>query len=211
MNEPHDAWHAVLFDMDGVLIDSFDAWIEVLRECRLRRRLAPLAVEEVRAQWGQGIARDCETWFPGETPAVLAREYDVAFQRHVTRVRPVAGASECVATLRERGMRLAVVTNSPQAMTRAVLRAVGIDRQFDALATGDEVVRGKPDPALVELALARLDVDATQAVMIGDTHLDVAAARAAGVHVIGLGIDGDQRIEQMSDLISRLNLPPLRG
>jgi phosphoglycolate phosphatase-like HAD superfamily hydrolase len=74
---------AVLFDMDGVLVDTFDAWVAVLDECRTRRGMTPLGPGPVRACWGQGLLADCETLFPGESPEVLAREYDEGFARHL--------------------------------------------------------------------------------------------------------------------------------
>jgi len=195
---------AVLFDLDGVIADSFDVWVAVLAECRARRNLPPLSVLEVQRSWGQGIVADCETFFPSASPAVLAREYDDAFERRVEQVRAVPGSAELIQRLHEQGATLAVVTNSPVRMARAVLEALGVESRFDAVCGGDEVELGKPDPELVSLALRRLGSSPKAAVMIGDTALDVRAARAAGVRAVGLGVDGDLRVEHLSELIELL-------
>ncbi len=198
---------AVLFDMDGVLVDTFEAWVTVLDECRERRGMPPLGPEPVRACWGQGLKADCETLFPGESPAILAREYDQGFERHVGKVRAEPGVRETVRALRAAGVGTAVVTNSPAALARRILRLLDLEAGFDAVAGGDEVPRGKPDPDLVTLALDRLRCPPRLAVLVGDTDLDVAASRAASVPVVGYRLDGaDARIDSLADLLSLLGL-----
>jgi HAD superfamily hydrolase (TIGR01509 family) len=198
---------AVLFDMDGVLVDTFDAWVAVIDESRSRRALAPLGPGGVRACWGQGLLADCQTIFPGEDPARLAAEYDAGFLKHLARVRPEPGAIDAVRTLRAAGCRTAVVTNSPVALAERIVRLIDLEGGFDAIAGGDEVPKGKPDPDLVLLALGRLDAEASRAVLVGDTRLDLEAGRAAGVAVVGYRLDGaDARIEHLHELGPRLGV-----
>jgi HAD superfamily hydrolase (TIGR01509 family) len=197
-------WNAVLFDLDGVLIDSYDAWVEVLAQCRRGRGLPLLSGEEFQAGWGQGIAADCERWFPGESPAVLALEYDRLFRDQLRQVRRVEGIGPLLEVVGARGWRRAVVTNSPRGVAELVLAATDLLSCFDTLATGDEVLHGKPDPALVRLALRRLDAEPHEVVMLGDTQRDVEAARAAGVFVVGLNTPGDASIRQLSQFTARL-------
>jgi phosphoglycolate phosphatase len=198
---------AVLFDLDGVLVDTFDAWVAVLDGCRVRRGLAALGPAPIRATWGQGLQADCRTFFPGEDPGVLAREYDEGFLANLTLVRPMPGVRETVAALKATGIAIALVTNSPVALARRILAGLGVLSSFDVVAGGDEVPRGKPDPALVHLALSRLDLGAAEAVLVGDTGFDVGAGTAAGVAVIGLGIDADRRIERLAELPPLLGIP----
>lgn len=192
--------------MDGVLIESFDAWVAVLDECRVRRGLAPLGEQGVRATWGQGIAEDCRTLFPGTGVEDLSREYDEGFSRHLGRVRAIPGALELVEAARARCVPLSVVTNSPVAMARRVLEQVGLGDPLPLVTGGDEVERGKPDPAIVRLALVRLERPAKGSVLVGDTSLDVAAARAAGVFALGYRCDADARVESLGEAQSLLGL-----
>jgi len=196
---------AVLFDMDGVLVDTFAAWVGVLDACRMRRGLSPLGPGPVRSAWGQGILADCETFFPGADPQELAGEYGREFSLHIDRVLPEPGAAEAVGALRAGGIPLALVTNSPAALARRILLQVGLSEAFPVVAGGDEVLRSKPDPDLLHLALARLGLSAGGAVMVGDTVLDVQAAGAAGIPVIGYRVRGDVRVDHLADI------PPLLG
>jgi phosphoglycolate phosphatase len=198
---------AVLFDLDGVLADSFEAWVAVLDACRTRRGLPLLGPGPIRASWGQGIAADVRTFFPGETVAQLAREYDAGFLEHIARVRPIEDAPATVGSIAAAGLAVAVVTNSPVALTRRVLDQLGIRDLVGTIAGGDEVPRGKPDPALVLLALERLGLGPDDAVFVGDTELDVAAGRAARIPVIGYRIQGDERVDRLPELLPLLGLP----
>ena len=192
---------AVLFDMDGVLVDSFEAWVQVVEACRARRGLPPLGIETIRESWGQGIQADCETFFVGSEPAALAREYNAEFPRHLGRIRQMDGALDAVRIVRAAGLRTAVVTNTPAELARRILNTAGFDGLFDAFAGGDEVPRGKPDPALLRLAAQRLGTAPSRTVLVGDTPIDIGAARAAGVKSIGYRLDGgDTRIERLAEL-----------
>ena len=125
----------------------------------------------MRAVWGQGLTADCETLFPGEQPARLAREYDDAFAERVELVRLMDGAGELVAALRGAGIPLALVTNSPVGLARRILDQLQLIDAFRVIAGGDEVARGKPAPDLVLLALRRLGVDGAHSILVGDTSL----------------------------------------
>jgi HAD superfamily hydrolase (TIGR01509 family) len=200
-------WNAVLFDMDGVLIETFDAWCAVMEGCRSSRGLPPLGREAIRRTWGQGILVDCRSFFPSTSPRELAREYARGFREHADKVRVEPGAAAALDALAARDLPRAVVTNSPRRLTEEVLRAVGLWERFDAAATGDEVRHGKPDPEIISLALERLGVaPGDGVVMIGDTGNDAEAARRARIPFVGYRIPGDATIERLEQLQEALGL-----
>lgn len=201
---PRGRVSAVLFDLDGVLVETFDAWMEVVEACRERRGDPRLGREAILRAWGQGLDADCRDFFPGLTPDELARLYEEEFALHLDRVRPIPGAPELLDALRKAGVRRAVVTNSPVALAHGILRSARLADAIEHVVGGDEVPAGKPDPAMLRRALAHLGVPAEAAVMIGDTTNDIEAAHAAGVFSIGYRLGGDARIER---LIEALALP----
>lgn len=199
---------AVLFDMDGVLIETFDAWCAVMEGCRTARGLPPLGRQAIRDTWGQGVLADCRAFFPGTEPAELAADYARGFRQHVDKVRTEPGVERILKRLRERLVPLAVVTNSPRQLTDDILGALGLRDRFDTLATGDEVREGKPHPEMLHLALERLGTGAgpSSAVMIGDTENDARAARAACIPFVGYRISGDASIDHLEQLEVLLGL-----
>jgi AHBA synthesis associated protein len=172
---------AVVFDLDGVLIDS----IEVMREA-----FQAAYAEAV----GPGRA-PFEAYLPHlgrhmpDTLRIMglpAAMYDsfVRFSRQlVHRVQPCPGARELLDELRAAGVRLAVATGKTRDRADHVLDAVGMLDALDAVCGSDEVANGKPAPDLVELALDRIGMAPDQSIMVGDSVLDLQAGRAAGTRV----------------------------
>jgi len=182
--------------------------MEVVEACRERRGHPRLGREAILRAWGQGLDADVRTFFPGLTPSELAREYEAEFGRHLDRVQPIAGAAALLSTLRKAGVCRAVVTNSPARLAHDLLRAAGLAEFVESVTGGDEVPAGKPNPAMLRLALDRLDVAAERAVMIGDTANDIEAAAAAGVFSIGYRFQGDARVQRLVDVLALVTERP---
>jgi HAD superfamily hydrolase (TIGR01509 family) len=200
----------VLFDLDGVLVDSFGAWHAVLDQALHERGRPPIPLDVMRAGWGQGIQADAERYFPGETIAELAATYDRLFRSHLGRVVLMSEAQATVAGLAGRGVRLALVTNTPREIAARILDLTGLAPHFAAIAAGDEVARPKPHPELVGLAARRIGLGLERCVFVGDTAVDLEAGRRAGCFTIGYRIPGDARIERLGALVTLLDgrLPP---
>ncbi|WP_257450816.1 HAD family hydrolase [Archangium lipolyticum] len=192
---------AVLFDMDGVLVRSEEAWLRVLEDAGRRFRGSPVTREEFAPTFGQGTDEDVRVFGLRCTPAELDAFYVEHLPRYAGEVWVNPDARELLETLAARGLRRAVVTNSVSPLARALLGAANLLDFFDVLACSDLVVNAKPAPDLVLYALGRLGVEPGAALMVGDSRFDRGAAGAAGVRFVGLGLDGDARIERLGELL----------
>jgi HAD superfamily hydrolase (TIGR01509 family) len=195
---------ALLFDLDGVLVDSFAAWHKVLNLALAERGLPPIDDAQMRAGWGQGIQEDSRHYFRGEPVESLAATFDRLFPTSLERITLMPGAGDMLAAVAGGRFRMAVVTNTPRELAVQVLTRTGIARYFDALACGDEVPLGKPDPAILRLASSRIQVPLTACLFVGDTVMDVEAGRRAPCLTVGLGIDADLRINALPELLALL-------
>jgi phosphoglycolate phosphatase len=180
---------ALLFDLDGTLVNSLPDLRTALNEMLRSYGRRALATEEVREMIGDG-SRALVQRALAATGTI--EELEAAHARHLafyeaapTRLsRLYAGVDETLTALRTAGARLAVCTNKPQRATRIVLKGFGIDGYFDAVLGGDAVPFRKPDPRHLLAALDQLGATPDEAVMIGDNENDYAAARAAAIPVI---------------------------
>jgi phosphoglycolate phosphatase len=179
---------AVVFDLDGTLVDSrLDLAIAVNRT-RAAFELPELPVESVMAMVGDG-ARSLVRRALGGAPSehlldrALAR-FLVEYEPIATlRTRPYPGISELVERLRACS-RLAVLTNKPERSSRAIVAACGWAETFEELIGGDTLATRKPDPAgLVELA-RRFGLPLRAVVLVGDSAIDAATADAAGARFV---------------------------
>ena len=183
------ALRAVLFDMDGLLVDSEPLWFEVERAVMAR----------LGGQWGEadqqaligGSLDRTVSWLLAKAAAPASRE-DVArwlvaemAALILARGLPLQpGAGPLLAALDAVGVPCALVTASSRAIMDAVLTVTGLS--FDVTVCGDDVRRGKPDPEPYLLAAARLGVPAAGCVVLEDSPTGIAAARAAGCPVIAV-------------------------
>ena len=172
---------AVLFDMDGVLLDSVDSWLGVVNEVRVDFGFDPITQAHLLTIFGQGVEDDAKNLYPGHPTAAIRRAYDDAMPRYVDRVRPGPDTREVLAALEQAGIHRAVVTNTQHTLADAMLEAAGLEGCFERVAAAGGKERAKPHPDMLRRALAHVDGPPSGAGMVGDTHYDEQAAVAAGV------------------------------
>ncbi|MBX9929016.1 MAG: HAD-IA family hydrolase [Gemmatimonadaceae bacterium] len=178
---------AVLFDLDGTLVDTIALIVEAMEFAYEGRPLRP-----TRAEWealiGTPLDAMLRRWATDDVDveALRARyrEYQWAHHDRLTRVYP--GVVDTVRMLHARGLALGIVTSKIEPSARTSLRFVGIEECFTVVVGLDSTVKHKPDPEPVQFALAALGVAASEAVFVGDSTHDIAAGRAAGVRTIGV-------------------------
>ncbi len=181
----------VIFDMDGVLVDSYRAHFEAWREVAASAGFALGEAEFVRT-FGQTSREIIRQHWPMENlddPAIRSIDdrKEAAFRRIIARNVPVMdGARELIEDLRSAGSRIAVGSSAPLENLEVVLRAFGGPGQFDAVVTGRDVIRGKPDPQVFLLAAERVGVEARHCAVIEDAPPGIEAATRAGMASVAL-------------------------
>ncbi|MET8851695.1 HAD-IA family hydrolase [Amycolatopsis sp. NPDC004625] len=173
------ARQAVIFDLDGVVVDSFAvmseafaiAYAEVVGD-------GPAPFEEYRRHLGR--------YFPDimrimDLPLAMEEPFVRESYRLADQVTVFDGVVELLLTLRTRGLKLAIATGKSGPRARSLLDKLGLLPFFAHVIGSDEVARPKPAPDMVLKALDLLDVPAERAIMVGDAPTDLASARDAGV------------------------------
>lgn len=194
---------AVLFDLDGVLVKSKEAWFRTVEHAGQVFRGSPVTREEFEPTFGQGTDADARVFRLGITEAELNAFYEEQFPRYAQNVWVDPTAEELLRGLATRGLKRAVVTNCTTPVAHALLR--GLRPRFDALACADEAP-SKPAPDLVLLACGKLGVLPDEAVLVGDSRFDLGAAAAAGAHFVAFGFDppGHRRADSLLELLTLL-------
>jgi HAD superfamily hydrolase (TIGR01509 family) len=185
----------VLFDMDGVLVDSYEAWFFLMNDAARHFGYPAVSREMFQKVWGQGPDLDVELLFTRHTVDQVESYYNQHFPDYAEHLRKNEHASTSFALLREAGIGIGVVTNTPSPIARDVLAFVGLAP--DVLVGGTDVPQGKPAPDMVFQALAQLDVLPENAVLIGDSDFDRGAASAAGIQYVHYNIETGQRLDRL--------------
>ena len=185
---------AVLFDLDGTLVDSAPDIHAALNETLASYGEPPFTLEAVTRMVGRGVPVLIErAWDglgksidPAERDRVVARFLAIYEPRATELTTLTAGASEATRALVDAGTPIGVVTNKPEAATREILGHFGLSELMQVVVGGDAGPPKKPEPGLLLLACERLGLAVDQVVFVGDSENDVAAAKAAGMAVVVL-------------------------
>ena len=188
--------------MDGVLVDSYQAWFHLMNAAARDLGYAEMTPEGFKKAWGQGIQADVDVFFVRHTLEEVETYYNTHFREHARHVVCHPDAPGLFRELKARGVSMAVITNTPGVMAQDVLEAAGLIP--DALVGGTDVENAKPAPDMVQEALRRLGASGEEAVVVGDSRFDLEAAEAAGVHCIGVGLKGGDTIEALGELLPLL-------
>ena len=178
---------AVLFDLDGTLIDSVELILTSARYA-FADRDGPRPTD---AEWVVGLGTPLITQFrewardEDEVTRLVARYREYQMAHHDRLTRPYAGMREALDELRAKGFQLGIVTSKLNALARRGLVCTGIDGHVGCIVGCDDTTKHKPDPEPVFVALAKLGIPAERAAFVGDSPFDIAAGNAAGVYSVG--------------------------
>lgn len=183
---------AIVFDLDGTLIDSVPDLHAAGNLLLEERGLAPIDLATARRFVGDGgqvfvqraLAERGVTPDMAELTAATER-FIALYEAHASdRTIPYPDVPETLEALKAAGYRLGICTNKPERATHKVLGLLGLDRFFEAVVGGDTLPVRKPDPAHAAEVLTRLGVAAEAACMVGDNEHDSSAGRGAGMPFI---------------------------
>ena len=198
---------AVLFDLDGTLVDSAPDLTFAANKMLSALGYPPVNCSQVKGWVGDGVGSLVTrvlTTILGAVPAEsLIEQSYVLFQRYYAESvyqdsTLYPGVHETLQTLKSSGLALACVTNKPSRFTKLVLEKSGLTGFFGAVVSGDDLSMKKPDPAPLEFAAGQLGVPLTACVLVGDSINDIRAAAAANIPVLWAtyGYAGQDDIEQ---------------
>jgi HAD superfamily hydrolase (TIGR01509 family) len=187
---------ALLFDMDGVLIDSLDSWWKALNNAmKMNHHPGITRNEFIEKYWGHDLRQNLET--SGLNPEILYFCNAI----YVNYIDAVKIYDDTYSTLQQlQRYKKAIITNTPKDCTKQIIKQFSLQQYFATIVTSDDVEKGKPSPDIVFKACEQLKVHPKEVVLVGDTESDVKAGKAAGCTVIGLNIAADITIKKLSDL-----------
>jgi HAD superfamily hydrolase (TIGR01509 family) len=211
--------HGVVFDMDGVVIDSHPghrrAWKQFLQSAGRDATETELDVildghkrEDILHYFFGDLAPEKITEYGARKDQML-RELD-------EELRPIAGVVEFLVSLRQAGARIGLATSASRKRVHATIAELGLTHYFDVIVTGDEVACGKPDPSIYRLAAEYLQEAPQNLVAIEDALAGVQAATTAGIRCIGLAFGAKAEIlrsagaDPVVSHFQQLSLPTLQ-
>src|SRR3989338_9883666 len=192
---------AVLFDLDGVLIDSFDAWHNVFNDLRKNIDLKPISKEEFKkAAWGGFATKKSRKYLNYKEITDFKEEYSKSAEKHIKNVKLMPGAREIIQKVKDKKLKVGLVTNTLRAQADEILDRLEIKSSFDSIVAGGDAAGLKPYPDPVIKLCQNLGVEPQEAILVGDTQNDYKAGKSAGCVVVGFNMKGDLMISTLEDL-----------
>jgi len=192
---------AVLFDLDGVIIDSFEAWFHVLNHVRRDYKMKELDREQFKKNtWGTSVEHDLK-YFKNASKEELVEKYKKTMLKYIHKVKLMPDAEKVLKTIKKKKIKIGLVTNSFNDIVSKILKYHKIRNYFNSIVTADDVEKLKPYPDPVLKLCEKLNVMPDEAILVGDTKNDYKAGKGAGCLVVGLNTDGDLVIDKLSDML----------
>ncbi len=183
---------AVMIDLDGTLLHTAPEIAAAANEMLKALDFAPLHLELVESFIGEGapmLVKRCLTTTLGAAldADLFERAEQLFFEHYANNAhesKPYFGVQDGLQALSDAGYRLACVTNKPEKFTLPLLKKSGLHDFFEIIVSGDTLAKKKPDPIQLQHICAKFDVLTAEAMLVGDSATDIAAAHAAGCFIV---------------------------
>ena len=186
----------VIFDLDGTLIDSYQAIYLGFHHAYSEMGLPPLSYEQVQRAVGRGLGHTFRELLGEEkVPQALSlfrKKYEEIFRAH-THLLP--DVREVVGGLQSRGIQLAVATNKLGRFSRAIFEHFGMEKMFVVILGDGDVSQNKPDPEMLYQAMDNMRLAKEETVFVGDSVIDIQAGKNAGVRVFAVPTGNTDRAD----------------
>lgn len=217
MNAP-----AVLFDVDGTLVDSNYLHVYAWQRAFADENIAVAAwhIHRCIGMDGSTLVQTLSDNAPGEVQDRLSEAHSRHYRELSSLLAPLPGAQELLRRIAGLGLQVVLASSAPEDELEMLRKVLDCDDVISASTSSRDVDTAKPEPGIVQVALDRAGVDAQHAVFVGDAVWDAHAARAAGVPCIGVLSGGISREELVAagaspvyadaqDLLKQLNVGPI--
>ncbi|MDX1915968.1 MAG: phosphoglycolate phosphatase [Methylophilus sp.] len=183
---------AVMFDLDGTLLNTAPQIAEAANAMLSDLGMQTLPYQQVKNYIGEGAPILIKRCLTGQidiepAPDLYAHAQPLFFAHYANNVAdslPFDGVLEGLELVKTRGFKLACVTNKPEKFTLPLLQQSGLADYFELVVSGDTLAKKKPDPIQLHHICAQFDVMEVEAMLVGDSATDIAAAQAAGCFVV---------------------------
>ena len=188
-------YKAIIFDVDGTLVDSNDAHAHAFVDAMYACGFPQATFEIVRPLIGMGgdklLPRAVGVEKESEDGKKIGDKRGKIFKaQYQDAIKPFPGAKALTSRLKSDGFRLIVASSGEPEEVETTLQNAGVRSEIEIVVTGKDAPESKPHPMIIETALKKADITASDALMIGDTPYDVEAAKRAGVSVLAVRSGG---------------------
>ena len=192
-------YRAVVFDLDGTLLDSYPGIREALNPVLVRFGKQPVTIDQTRFMVGEGLPRLIEKAVGPEAVEEGVRLFRERYRETaLTGSTLIHEAEEVMVELGRRGIPMSIASNKPAQFSRQILGSLGIAGRFVFVGGPDMGFVPKPDPAMALAALAAMGSTAEETLFVGDMPIDIETARAVGMPVVVLASGSATREELAS-------------
>ena len=196
---------AVIFDFDGVIVDServkFDSLKPILREYGItlhdreyRYKVGRKTLDFLRDRFGKKLSR-------AQINAIADRRRAGQMRQLSQYAKPISGVKSLIRTLQRKRLKLCIATGSMRHVVLPLLRAIDLRKEFPILVTGEEYHGSKPDPLVYRIALRKLKLKPQQVLVIEDAPAGIIAAKRAGIAVVGIATTHTRSELKNADLV----------